>query len=82
MKPLTRRQREVLRMVASGYTSAQAGNRLGVARATIDRHLADVYRQLGANDRSHAVALAIYYGHITLPELAAIAGVHTQEQAA
>ncbi|MGW9397295.1 LuxR C-terminal-related transcriptional regulator [Streptomyces sp. NPDC055642] len=82
MTRLTRRQKEVLRMVAAGCTSGQAGHRLGVSRGTIDRHLTTIYRQLGAHDRAHAVALAIYHGHITLPELAAIADTHRQERAA
>ncbi|MBL3664472.1 helix-turn-helix transcriptional regulator [Streptomyces sp. M2CJ-2] len=82
MRELTARQREVLRYIAGGYSSTQIGRRLGIHRNTVDRHLAEIYQRLGANDRSHAVALAIYHGHITLPELAAIAGAHTQEEAA
>lgn len=78
MKPLTRRQKEILRMVASGHTSGQTGHRLGISRGTVDRHLHTIYRQLGAHDRTHAVAIAIYHGHITLPELAAIADTHDQ----
>ncbi|MFD5294746.1 helix-turn-helix transcriptional regulator [Streptomyces mutabilis] len=73
MRDLTARQRQVLRMIAAGHTSGQIGTRLGIHRTTVDRHLGDIYRQLGANDRSHAVALAIYHGHITLADLSAIA---------
>jgi len=71
---LTVRQREVLRLAAAGCTSTQTGSRLGINAKTVARHLAEVYKTLGAQDRAHAVALAIFHGHITLAELAAIAG--------
>jgi len=74
MRALTVRQRQALLLVASGCTGEQIGQRLGVASATVTRHLTEAYRTLGAQDRAHAVALAIHHGHITLAELAAIAG--------
>lgn len=73
MRRLTARQREVLRLAAAGYTSAQAGHRLGIHRNTVDRHLGEIYKTLGAHDRAHAVALAIWRGDISLEDLAAIA---------
>lgn len=74
MRTLTARQREVLLLAAAGCTAAQTGHRLGIHVTTVARHLAEVYKTLGAQDRAHAVALAIFHGHITLAELAAIAG--------
>ncbi|MEV5184219.1 helix-turn-helix transcriptional regulator [Streptomyces werraensis] len=82
MRGLTARQRQVLLLAAAGFTSEQAGRRLGIHRNTVDRHLGEAYRQLGARDRTHAVVLAIYHGHITLADLTAIATTHTEEQAA
>jgi DNA-binding CsgD family transcriptional regulator len=73
VKSLTARQREVLLLVAAGCTGEQIGRRLGVRSTTVTRHLTGVYRYLGAQDRAHAVALAIHHGHITLAELARIA---------
>lgn len=73
-RTLSARQREVLRLTAAGYTSTQIGNRLGISGKTAASHLGEIYKVLGAQDRAHAVALAIYRGHITLAELAAIAG--------
>jgi DNA-binding CsgD family transcriptional regulator len=72
VKALTARQRQVLRLVASGFTGEQIGRRLGVRPTTVTRHLTETYRVLGAQDRAHAVALGIHFGHITLAELAAI----------
>lgn len=82
MKGLTVRQRQVLLLAASGYTSEQAGRRLGIRRTTVDRHLGETYRLLDARDRTHAVVLAIYHGHITIADLTTIATAHTRKEAA
>lgn len=83
MRGLTVRQRQVLLLAAAGHTSEQAGRRLGIHRQTVDRHLGEAYRLLGAHDRTHAVVLAIYHGHITLADLTAIATANqSREQAA
>lgn len=74
---LSARQREVLRLTAAGYSSTQIARQLGIQRATVSHHLADTYKLLGANERAHAVALAIHHGHITLAELATIASKDT-----
>jgi DNA-binding CsgD family transcriptional regulator len=71
-RQLTARQREVLRLVAAGRTAVQIGRQLGIEHTTVNRHLAEAYRTLGAQDRAHAVALAIWSGDITLADLAAI----------
>jgi DNA-binding CsgD family transcriptional regulator len=83
VRGLTVRQRQTLLLAAAGYTSEQAGRRLGIHRNTVDRHLQETYRLLGARDRTHAVVLAIYHGHISLADIAAIAtATHTLETAA
>jgi DNA-binding NarL/FixJ family response regulator len=73
LRNLTDRQRQVLRLAAQGRSNAQIGKTLGIGATTVQRHLTETYRTLHANDRAHAVALAIHHGHITLAELAAIA---------
>lgn len=81
-RTLTRRQREVLLLAATGYTNAQIGTRLGIHHNTVNTILGLAYQNLGARDRAHAVALAIWTGAITLTELAAIADTSSQETAA
>jgi DNA-binding CsgD family transcriptional regulator len=81
VRALTVRQRQVLNLVAAGHTSAQIGRQFGIAGPSVQRHLHEIYQQLGAHDRAHAVALAIHHGHITLAELAAIAGASTVRDA-
>lgn len=63
-RALTRRQREVLTHVANGRTNAQIGQLLGLHPRTVDRHLADTYKTLGARDRANAVALALLAGDL------------------
>lgn len=64
-RALTARQREVLAYVANGNTNAQIGRHLSLAPETINRHLAVIYRTLGARDRANAVALALIHGDLT-----------------
>ena len=66
MKPLTRRQREVIVLAANGYTNAGIARHLGIHRCTVDRHFAEAYASLGARDRANAVALAARYRQIDL----------------
>jgi DNA-binding CsgD family transcriptional regulator/type II secretory pathway predicted ATPase ExeA/tetratricopeptide (TPR) repeat protein len=50
--PLTRREREVASLVASGLTSPEAAERLHVSTRTVDNHLQRVYRKLGVSSRA------------------------------
>ena len=69
MKELPARQRQVLLLVANGNTNAQIGRRLGLSRPTIDRHLAETYRRLGASDRAQAVAIALAVGELGVHQI-------------
>ncbi len=55
---LTRRQAQVLRLVASGNTSREAAAKLGIAPSTADKHLEHCYRTLNVSSRSEASKLA------------------------
>lgn len=63
-KPLTRRQRQILALVANGSTNAQTGRTVGIHERTVNRHMAEAFRALGARDRTHAVAIAILTGQL------------------
>jgi DNA-binding CsgD family transcriptional regulator len=54
---LTPRQREVLAGVAAGLTDAEIAERLGVARATVGKHLEAIYERLDVHNRTSAVAV-------------------------
>lgn len=53
---LTRREEQVLRLVAEGLTNAQIGNRLFVAEGTVKSHVKSLMRKLGVATRSEAGA--------------------------
>jgi DNA-binding NarL/FixJ family response regulator len=54
---LTPRQLEILEQVASGSTDAAAGAVLGVAAATVKKHLEQIYERLGVHTRTAASAV-------------------------
>ncbi|WP_186762858.1 response regulator transcription factor [Lentzea tibetensis] len=57
-RPLTRRELEVLQLVAEGRTAVQIASMLGVTAETVRTHVNHVLRKLEARDRAHAVAKA------------------------
>lgn len=59
---LSRREAEVLRLVASGATNRQAASALFVSEATVKTHLLHLYEKLGVNDRAAAVSEAYQRG--------------------
>lgn len=52
---LTRRQRELMDLLAAGHTNAQIARRLGVSEGTVRTHLENIYRRLGVTSRVAAV---------------------------
>jgi DNA-binding CsgD family transcriptional regulator len=60
--PLTGRETDVIALVAQGFTSQQAGARLGLSRRTVEAHLAAIYRKFGVNDRGAATRYAVEHG--------------------
>jgi DNA-binding NarL/FixJ family response regulator len=55
---LSVREREVLKMVASGHTSAEIGLRLAISCQTVNTHVKNIYRKLQVRTRAQAVSLA------------------------
>jgi DNA-binding NarL/FixJ family response regulator len=61
---LTRRQREVLQLLADGLSTDGAAKRLGLSAETVRTHTKATIRRLEARDRAHAVAIALRSGLI------------------
>ncbi|MFZ0273577.1 MAG: LuxR C-terminal-related transcriptional regulator [Acidobacteriaceae bacterium] len=59
---LTRREMEVLRLVAEGLSNQSIGKRLFVSDHTVHRHLANILGKLGVSTRAAAVAQAARRG--------------------
>ena len=62
---LTFREIEVLSCIASGNTNKQIAQILQITDQTVKNHVTSILRKLNANDRAHAVAMAIRSGWIT-----------------
>ena len=61
---LSSRERDVLKMVASGYTSAEIGGRLGISVRTVNAHVRNIYSKLQVKTRAQAVSYATDRGLI------------------
>jgi DNA-binding CsgD family transcriptional regulator len=59
---LSLREREVLRLVAAGESNSQIARRLGLSTHTVERHVANLYRKIGARGRADATAYALRNG--------------------
>jgi DNA-binding CsgD family transcriptional regulator len=56
---LTRREAEILRLLAGGRTNREIADTLVLSVHTIERHLANAYRKIGARNRADATAFAV-----------------------
>jgi DNA-binding NarL/FixJ family response regulator len=59
---LSEREVEVLGLVAAGNSNKEIGRRLRITEDTIKAHMKHIAAKLGANDRTHAVTLALARG--------------------
>jgi DNA-binding NarL/FixJ family response regulator len=57
--PLTNRELQIISCIANGNTNKQVAHKLGISEQTIKNHVSAILRKMNANDRAHAVALAI-----------------------
>ena len=62
---LTQREQEVLQFVAEGNMNKEVAVRLGISEETVKAHMRNLLAKLGANDRTHAVMIALRRGIIT-----------------
>jgi DNA-binding NarL/FixJ family response regulator len=61
---LTEREVQVLRAVAMGNSNKIIAGRLNVSEATVKGHMKSILSKLAANDRTHAVTIAMRRGFI------------------
>ncbi|MBD9436356.1 response regulator transcription factor [Pseudoxanthomonas sp. PXM03] len=59
---LTLREIEVLRQVADGNGNKRIAHHLGIAEETVKAHMKNILAKLDANDRTHAVTIAVRRG--------------------
>jgi len=63
---LTLREIEVLREVAAGNANKMVAQRLNISEETVKAHMRSILSKLGANDRTHAVTIAVKRGIIEI----------------
>jgi DNA-binding NarL/FixJ family response regulator len=65
---LTRREREVLELIAEGLTTRQMASRLKLSERTIETHIANLYGKLEVNSRVQAIHRAAGLGLVDLEQ--------------
>ena len=63
---LTSRELEVLRLIRDDHRNKQIANRLCIAETIVSFHIKNLIEKLRANDRTHAVTLALRRGILPL----------------
>lgn len=63
---ITKREEEVLQLIADGCSTPEVGERLYISQKTVKNHLASIYQKLDARDRTQAVLQAVRMGIIHL----------------
>lgn len=64
--PLSPREIDVLRLIAAGNSNKLIADQLSISEATAKSHVASILSKLDANDRAHALAIAMKRGIISL----------------
>ena len=59
---LTDREREVVRLMAGGYSNKEIAHALGTADGTVKNHVSNILSKLGVRDRTRAVLKALESG--------------------
>ena len=63
---ITRREEEVLQLIADGCSTPEVAAKLFISQKTVKNHLAAIYQKLDARDRTQAVVRAVRMGIISL----------------
>src|SRR5579863_8749338 len=56
---LTPRETDVLRLISAGNANKEIATQLGLTEETVKSHVKNIFPKLGANDRTHAVTIAL-----------------------
>jgi len=63
---LTTRELEVLRLIRDGHRNKQIADELAISETTVNFHIKNIVGKLGANDRTHAVTIAVRRGMLQI----------------
>ena len=65
---LSRREREVLYLVAQGLSNKEIAQRLDLSIRTIHSHLASIFTKLKVSSRTQAVLVAMHQGLLSMQD--------------
>src|SRR3954466_14062006 len=65
-RTVTKREEEVLELIADGCSTPEVAERLYISQKTVKNHLASIYQKLDARDRTQAVLQAVRMGIVHL----------------
>jgi DNA-binding CsgD family transcriptional regulator/ArsR family metal-binding transcriptional regulator len=60
--PLSRREIQVLQMLANGFTNKEISSRLHISEHTVKSHVVHIFNKIGVNDRTQASVWAVSHG--------------------
>ncbi len=63
---VSEREEEVLQLITDGGSTPEVAAKMYISQKTVKNHLASIYQQLGARDRTQAVLAAMRLGIVTL----------------
>jgi DNA-binding NarL/FixJ family response regulator/vacuolar-type H+-ATPase subunit H len=64
--PLNPKEVEILAFVVKGKANKEIGAILGITESAVKKHISSILRKLNANDRAHAVVLAVRNGLVAI----------------
>jgi DNA-binding CsgD family transcriptional regulator len=68
-RSLSAREREVLGLLSQGLTGVEIAERLYLSPETVRTHVRNAMTKLNASTRSHAIALAVKRGEVSLDDV-------------
>ncbi len=66
-RPLSERERDVVRLLVEGHSNDEIGQELGITRKTVEAHLAHLYERFGCASRTELAVRAEREGWLDLP---------------
>ena len=66
--PLSAREREVLELVAAGWSNSEIADRLNLTQSAVKFHVSAIFTHLGVRRRTEAVIVAVRKGYVSLDQ--------------
>jgi DNA-binding NarL/FixJ family response regulator len=64
---LTNRERQILKLIARGFTNKEIATLLSISESTTENHIHHIYTKLGVSNRAQAVAYVFQFINLQQP---------------